>query len=86
MSEQNLRAEDLDRMGQALITLTKELWVVKDRVRILEAKLADAGVMAPDAVDRFQPDATLSESLSADRAQLIEQVLGALAPDQQAAR
>jgi hypothetical protein len=82
MSEQNLRAEDLDRLGQALITLTKELWVVKDRVRILEATLADTGVIVPDAVDRFQPDTTLSESLSADRAQLIEQVLGALAPDQ----
>ena len=81
MSEQNLRTEDLDRLGQALITLTKELWVVKDRVRVLEATLIDAGVMVPGAVDRFQPDTKLSTSISADRAQLIEQVLGALAPD-----
>jgi hypothetical protein len=81
MSEHNLRAYDLDRLGQALITLTKELWVVKDRVRILEATLAEAGVMVPDAVDRFQPGAELSESLSADRALLIEHVLGALTTD-----
>lgn len=81
MSENNLRTEDLDRLGQALITLTKELWVVKDRVRILEATLADAGVVPPDAVDRFQPDAQLSTALSTDRALLIQQVLGALSDD-----
>jgi len=82
MSKDNLRAEDLDRLGQAIITLAKELWVVKDRVRILEATLAGAGVIPPDAVDQFQPNAELGESLSADRALLIEQVLGALSTDQ----
>ena len=78
MSSKNLRPEDIDRLGQALITLTKELWVVKDRVRVLETVLADAGVVTPDAVDTFQPDDALQEILDKDRAQLIEQVLGAL--------
>jgi len=78
MSANNLRPEDLDRLGQALITLTKELWVIKDRVRILEATLADAGVIAPDTVDTFQPDDALQEILEKDQAQLINQVLGAL--------
>jgi hypothetical protein len=78
MSSNNLRPEDIDRLGQALITLTKELWVVKDRVRVLETVLADAGVVTPDAVDTFQPDEALQEILDKDRAQLIEQVLGAL--------
>jgi hypothetical protein len=78
MSSNNLRPEDIDRLGQALITLTKELWVIKDRVRVLETVLADAGVVTPDAVDTFQPDEALQEVLDKDRAQLIEQVLGAL--------
>ena len=78
MSENNLRPEDLDRLGQALLTLSKELWVVKDRVRLLEAALADAGVLLPNSVDQFQPDAALQEQLGKERAQLIEQVLGAL--------
>jgi hypothetical protein len=82
VSENNLRTEDIDRLGQALITLAKELWVVKDRVQVLEATLADAGIIAPDAVDRFQPDEEMIKSLNADRALLIEQVLGALAPNQ----
>jgi hypothetical protein len=78
MSSNNLRPEDIDRLGQALITLTKELWVINDRVRVLETVLADAGVVTPDAVDTFQPDEALQEILDKDRAQLIEQVLGAL--------
>jgi hypothetical protein len=78
MSTNNLRPEDLDRLGQALITLSKELWVAKDRVRLLEAALVDAGVLLPNAVDQFQPDAALQEELGKERAQLIEQVLGAL--------
>jgi hypothetical protein len=78
MSTNNLRPEDLDRLGQALITLSKELWVAKDRVRLLEAALVDAGVLLPNAVDQFQPDAALQEELGKERTQLIEQVLGAL--------
>ena len=78
MSAENLRPDDLDRLGQALITLTKELWVTKDRLRILEAVLADSGVITPGAVDGFQPDDALLKMLDKDREQLIEQVLGAL--------
>ncbi|MCP3999441.1 MAG: hypothetical protein GY727_00820 [Gammaproteobacteria bacterium] len=78
MSSNNLHPEDLDRLGQALITLTKELWVVKDRVRILETVLADAGVVTPDAVDTFQPDDALQKTLETDQIQLINQILIAL--------
>ncbi|MDP6437045.1 MAG: hypothetical protein QF790_09720 [Gammaproteobacteria bacterium] len=78
MSELNLRADDLDSLGKALITLAKELWVTKDRQKILEAALAEAGVMAPDAVDRYQPDEDLNSRLESERAEFIEQVLGAL--------
>jgi hypothetical protein len=78
MSEQNLRADDLDRLGQALVTLAQELWVVKDRQKVLEAALAEAGVIVQDSIDQFQPDATLASQLKTDRAELIESVLGAL--------
>ena len=78
MSDKNLRADDLDRLGQTLITLAKELWVVKDRVKVLEAALTEANVLVPNQVDKFQPDAALSEELDKEREQLIEQVLGAL--------
>jgi hypothetical protein len=78
MSANNLRPEDIDKLGQALLTLTKELWVVKDRLRVLEAALTEAGAVAPNAVETYQPDESLTELLGNERAQLIEQVLGAL--------
>jgi hypothetical protein len=81
VSELNLKPEDMDRLGQALLTLTQELWVARDRIAVLEAALADAGVLPPDAIDTYQPGAELSQRLAADRTQLINNVLGTLAPD-----
>jgi hypothetical protein len=79
MTDRVLNPEDLDRLGQAVISLTKELWVVKDRQRILEAALAEAGVLAPDTLDRYSPDGALSDVLRAERRQLIDSVLDTLA-------
>ncbi len=80
MSDLNLKPEDLDRLGQALLTLTKEIWILKDRIRVLEAALEDAKVVAAGAVDRFEPGPELTAQLETERARLIEQVLEALAP------
>lgn len=80
MSDLNLKPEDMDRLGQALLTLTKELWVAKDRLRVLEAALVEADIIGADAVDSFEPGTELAAELEADRARLIEQLLEALAP------
>ena len=79
MNEKNLRPQDLDRLGQAVLTLAGELWVLKDRQRVLEAALAEAGITATDLVDTFQPDAELSKQLEAERATFINQLLNTLA-------
>ena len=81
MAEHNLRPEDIDRLGQALLTLTSELWVTRDRVRILEAALVNAGVLTADAVDQLQPDAALQAELNAERARLIDTLLATLGRD-----
>lgn len=78
MAESNLQADDIDRLGQALLTLTSELWVTRDRVRILEAALVNAGVLAPDAINQLQPDEALQAELSAERARLIDALLTTL--------
>jgi hypothetical protein len=78
MSKPVLQPEDIDRLGDALIALTQEVWVLRDRQQVLETLLAEAGVLSPQAVESFQPDAELSAALDADRQQLINAVLGAL--------
>ncbi len=79
MAESNLRREDIDRLGHALLTLTSELWVTRDRVRILEAALVNAGVLTADAVNQLQPDAALQAELDVERARLIDALLTTLA-------
>ncbi len=76
-----LSPADLDQLGQALITLTKELWVLKDRQLILEAALADAGIVAEEVVDRYQPDEMLNERLRAERQRLIDTIIDVLTAD-----
>jgi len=74
----NLGCDDVDRLGKALLTLTSELWVVKDRVRILEAVLEEKGIDVTELVESYQPDAKLTTALNNDRAVFIERLLASL--------
>ena len=78
MGANRLKPEDIDKLGDALIALTHEVWVLRDRQKVLERLLADAGVLTPDAVQAFQPDDSLNAELSAEREALINNVLRAL--------
>ena len=77
----NLRSDDIDRLGKALLSLSRELWVVKDRLCVLEAALENQGIIAADLIDEFQPDEALQKRLEAERAVLINSVLDALATE-----
>jgi len=74
----NLGAADLDRLGKALITLAGELWVLKDRQRILEVALQEKGVTTSELLDKYQPDTALAEQLAKDRTAFIEKLLDSL--------
>ena len=78
MTDRVLKADDIDQLGQALLTLTKELWVLRDRQRILEAALADAGLLTAAAIDSYEPSAELKAALRTERQQLIDTVLDSL--------
>ena len=78
MADRILHPTDIDHLGQALIALTKELWIVKDRQRVLETALVDAGLLDNDAVDAYQPDTKLAAELKAERQQLIDGVINSL--------
>ena len=73
-----LEPQDVDQLGQALVTLTQELWVLKDRQRILEAMLEDAGLLDRAKLETREPDTALAEELDEQRRALIDNVLGAL--------
>ena len=77
-TQQMLSDTDIDGVGRAVMTLCHELWVVKDRMAVLEAVLADNGIDAETALDAFQPDAALQDKLNQDGRALVERILSAL--------
>jgi len=69
---------DVGSLGQALMTLTKELWVLRDRVSVLEAVLAEKGIDVTDDIERFQPDDEMQTQLDAQGKALVVGILDAL--------
>jgi hypothetical protein len=71
-----LTPSQLDNLGLAVISLAKELWVVKDRQMVAEALLKEKGLLAD--LDAFQPDADLAAKLSAERQRFMQDLMTAL--------
>jgi hypothetical protein len=74
----HLSAARNDRATQLALTLARELWVVKDRLMVLEAVLSQQGSPLQDLVDRYQPTAEAKAAIDAERKRFISEVLAAL--------
>ncbi len=71
-----LTPAQLDNLGLAVISLAKELWIVKDRQLVAEAILQQRGLLAD--LDTFQPDADLAAKLAAERRRFMDDLMTAL--------
>lgn len=78
-----LRPDQLDDLGRTVLLLARELWVVKDRQRVLEAVLGERGIDVADAVRDYQPSGALAEALAAERDRFAQAVIDALCPEDQ---
>lgn len=70
----------IDDLGEAIVALTREIWVLTDRQMVLEAVLADHGIDTAK-VDAYQPDEAMTQRLEAKRQRLLDTILGALGAD-----
>jgi hypothetical protein len=59
----------------AFLSMARELWVLKDRQRVLEELLASRGIVAPEAVANYQPDAKLQAQLDAECRAYVDRLL-----------
>jgi hypothetical protein len=70
----------IDRVLGVAMTLAAEVWVLRDRLRALEALLAASGHLKPGALDAYAPSAEEAEAVAKDRdafvAALMENLLG----------
>jgi hypothetical protein len=74
---QSRRIEDL---AQAFVSLTSELWIVKDRMAVLEQVLDRHGIPAPRAIDAFAPEGEFKAQLDAERRAWAQRMIAALFP------
>ncbi|MFK8053386.1 MAG: hypothetical protein AB8F65_10480 [Woeseiaceae bacterium] len=70
-------AKEIDALARMNTELLSELWILRDRVLVLEHLLSESGVIEVDAIDQHQPSEALTEKLLADRDGLVARVVGA---------
>ncbi len=73
-----LLPEQLDNLGRAVISLTREICVLTDRMAVTEAVLAARGIDIAEAVDTHQPDAALQQRIDAQVNRIIGDMLSTL--------
>lgn len=70
-------SEALDHLARMNVELLSELWIMRDRMAVLEKLLADKGVVREGAIDGFVPDAVFADRLEKLRTLMVENVVGA---------
>jgi len=65
----------------AIASLAGELWVTKDRLRVLEAVLAERGLDVAEAVEHYQPGPELEAELNETRQRFITEIMQGLVAD-----
>jgi hypothetical protein len=72
-----LESRQLDDLMRVNSELLAELWILRDRVTVLEHLLAAKGLVERQAIADFQPTGALAEELARERAALVKRVMGA---------
>ena len=73
-----LKAENIDNVARALLTLTREVAVLNDRVMVLEEMLEQEGVVVREAIDTYQPTEEFQARSDKSMQTIIRTVLAAL--------
>jgi hypothetical protein len=72
-----LADERFDQLARMMFQLLSEVWVMRDRMVVMEELLRRKGVTSAAELDGFVPDAALDARLEALRNEMVEAVLGA---------
>jgi hypothetical protein len=73
----NLSSRELETLASTQTELLSELWILRDRVLVLEHLLAEAGILKPGQLDGYVPQDKLAGKLDAERDQFVARVVGA---------
>ena len=74
-----LTADDMPGVGQAVLTLTHELYVLIDRIAALEAVLERHGLNVGEEIEAYKPTEEQQQKLDERGRDLVARVTNALA-------
>lgn len=74
----HLTPGQIDNVARALLSLTRDVCVLTDRLAVLEYVLEEKGVDVAEAVDTFQPSDDQRAQIKAKTQPIIEAVVAAL--------
>jgi hypothetical protein len=77
MSNPYLTADNVDDLGRMTMALLAELWIVRDRMAVLEQLLIERGGLTEDEIDDYVPSPALSAKLETLRDRMAAAVVGA---------
>jgi len=69
---------DVGSLGLAILTLTREIWVLTDRMHVMEAVLAEHDLDIRDEIMRYQPSEEMTAKLREESAALTKRILDAI--------
>jgi len=75
---QTLDDSDVGGVAQALLSLTRELWVVRDRLAVLEAVLSEKGIDVSEEIENFQPNEEMQKQLDEQAKIMVSRIVGSL--------
>jgi hypothetical protein len=70
-----LTADDMDRLARQNAQLMAELWIVKDRMAILEKLLEESGVLDRAALNRNVPEGDFAAELAHERDAFVARIV-----------
>jgi hypothetical protein len=70
-----LTSDDVDRLARQNAQLMAELWIVKDRMAILEKLLQTAGVLDRAALNRYVPEGEFAAELTHEREAFVARIV-----------
>lgn len=72
-----LTEENTDDLGRMVVGLLSELWIMRDRMAVLEQLLVKSGVLAPDAIETFSWTPAQAAEMEKLRDKVVASVIGA---------
>jgi hypothetical protein len=69
----------IDNLIAVTLELGAELWVQRERMRVIEKLLAEKGVVTPDLIEQHQPSDEEAARARAERDAFVNRIYGAFA-------